>query len=1219
MYGDNGDDLIVGGNDQDLMEGGSGDDIIRPGRPSAAVGGGPDEVIGGDGLTDTGFDLMDFSDYAVGPTGVIADMATQLNPLIAIDPTTPFPAWFQMEGVIGTQNSDTITGESAVAGGRDGGNWLIGASGSDTLRGNGGNDVLIGGSVRLDSLIGTYANPYTSNIDGASHRTSGPLGTNGLLDAAGTGTFGKHFTEFLKTDLFKNHVLGDGSADTSATDTAVFVGDRSDYDISIINFVDAHGAPITAYKIVGARGVGVADGTDLIVGIESAKFADITLAASRLLNTGPLDIKWNGITPSDTALPIANTVIANLDTVDTNAEAGPWIYSLRPGSSAGFTVSAAGVVTATAALAANATYTLNLRSLNTGGVYYNETITIQTGTTAINSINGTGLDNVIYALGNNDILNGGAGNDTLFGQAGNDTLIGGTGMDNLVGGGGNDTYDVDDTGDVITEGILQGTDTILTSLNSYSLVALPNIENLTYTGAGDFTGTGNGAVNRIQGSGGNDRIDGGLGNDTMIGGLGNDTFVVSAQTDIITELAGQGTDTVESSGTFTIAALANLENITLTGGAAANATGNASDNVLLGNSGNNILNGGLGADTMSGNAGDDTYVVDNAGDIVTENALEGTDTVQTSLQSYTLSDNVENLTIISGSSGNRIFTGNGSNNIITTGSGNDTIDGGAGIDTMIGGSGNDIYTVDEALDIVTEASGAGADTIRTTLHAYSLAALANVENLTFIGGGSGAFTGTGNGAANTITGGDGDDRIDGGLGTDTMIGGIGDDTYIASTQTDLITELSSEGIDTVEANVTFSIAAAGYANVENITLTGSTAINATGNAADNVLRGNSGNNILNGGLGADTVIGGLGNDTYVVDNSGDIVTENALEGTDTVQTSLLNYTLADNVENLTIVAGSVGDRNFTGNVSNNSITGGSGNDTINGGAGNDTMIGGSGNDTYYVDVSNADADLVNNDIVTESSAGGVMDEIKSTANSYTLGINVENLTFIGSGNFVGTGNSIANTIIGGNGNDMLNGGSGGNDILNGGLGADAMTGGSGNDTYYVDNAGDSVIETSSSLTEIDTVMTSLNSYMAGTNVENIIFTGAGGFFGNGNGLANAITGGIGNDALSGGAGADRLVGNAGNDILSGGTQNDVFVFSQTGFGNDTVADFDFDPTGGQDILDLTGLNVTFADMTISASASDTFITFIGSGDSILLTGVSSANVDSSDFIFGGPV
>ena len=79
------------------------------------------------------------------------------------------------------------------------------------------------------------------------------------------------------------------------------------------------------------------------------------------------------------------------------------------------------------------------------------------------------------------------------------------------------------------------------------------------------------------------------------------------------------------------------------------------------------------------------------------------------------------------------------------------------------------------------------------------------------------------------------------------------------------------------------------------------------------------------------------------------------------------------------------------------------------------------------------------------------------------------------------------------------------------------------------------------------------------------------------------------------------------------------MFSQTGFGNDTVADFDFDPTGGQDILDLTGLNVTFADMTISASASDTFITFIGSDDSILLTGVSSANVDSSDFIFGGPV
>ncbi|MEN9410838.1 MAG: hypothetical protein RL216_2812, partial [Pseudomonadota bacterium] len=109
LYGDNGDDVLVGGDDQDFLQGGLGDDIIRPGNPSQALAGfGPDEVIGGDALTDTGFDLIDFSDYLVGSPAIVADMNTQNNPTIAIDKTTPFPAWFQMEGVIGSQSGDRV-------------------------------------------------------------------------------------------------------------------------------------------------------------------------------------------------------------------------------------------------------------------------------------------------------------------------------------------------------------------------------------------------------------------------------------------------------------------------------------------------------------------------------------------------------------------------------------------------------------------------------------------------------------------------------------------------------------------------------------------------------------------------------------------------------------------------------------------------------------------------------------------------------------------------------------------------------------------------------------------------------------------------------------------------------------------------------------------------------------------------------------------------------
>lgn len=142
--------------------------------------------------------------------------------------------------------------------------------------------------------------------------------------------------------------------------------------------------------------------------------------------------------------------------------------------------------------------------------------------------------------------------------------------------------------------------------------------------------------------GGNDTLDGGAGNDTMAGGMGDDTYLVDNAGDVVSEAAGAGMDLVQSSVTHTLAA--NVENLTLTGAAAINATGNALALMLTGNSGNNALSGAAGNDTMIGGAGNDTYVVDAAGDVVVENADEGTDLVQSSV-TYTLSGNVENLTL----------------------------------------------------------------------------------------------------------------------------------------------------------------------------------------------------------------------------------------------------------------------------------------------------------------------------------------------------------------------------------------------------------------------------------------------------------------------------------------------------------------------------------------------------------------------------------------------
>ena len=187
----------------------------------------------------------------------------------------------------------------------------------------------------------------------------------------------------------------------------------------------------------------------------------------------------------------------------------------------------------------------------------------------------------------------------------------------------------------------------------------------------------------------------------------------------MTELANQGTDTVNSAITYSLGS--NVENLTLTGSANINGTGNSLANVLTGNSGNNVLDGGLGADTMSGGGGNDTYIMDNAGDTVVENANEGIDTIVTAA-SYILGANVENLTLTGtvnrngyGNTADNIIIGNSGNNGLKGYDGNDTLDGGLGADTMAGGTGNDTYLIDNAGDIVTESSNQGTDSVQSSI------------------------------------------------------------------------------------------------------------------------------------------------------------------------------------------------------------------------------------------------------------------------------------------------------------------------------------------------------------------------------------------------------------------------------------------------------------------------------------------------------------------------
>jgi trimeric autotransporter adhesin len=618
-----------------------------------------------------------------------------------------------------------------------------------------------------------------------------------------------------------------------------------------------------------------------------------------------------------------------------------------------------------------------------------------------------GNDTLVGADGD-DIIRGLAGDDVLQGLAGNDLLDGGAGIDSMAGGLGNDIYVVDVAGDVVTEVLNQGTDTVQSSI-TYTMGA--NVENLVLTGTGVFNGTGNSLNNSLTGNNANNLLNGGAGADTMIGGQGNDIYVVDNVGDVVTELENQGIDTVQTGRTHTLGA--NLENLTLTGSAVIDGTGNSLDNTLRGNSAANVLTGG---------AGNDMYVV-GTGDTVVEQLNEGVDTVQTAV-TWTLGAHLEQLTLTgagtingTGNSLNNVLIGNSAANTLDADGGDDILNGGAGADILIGGTDNDTYVVDNVGDVVTENFNEGTDLVQSSV-SYTLSA--NVEHLTLTG--AGAINATGNTLNNRLTGNSGANMIDGGVGADTLIGGAGNDTYVVDDVGDVVTEAAAQGTDTVQSAITYVLGM----DVENLTLTGSTAITGTGNSLNNMLTGNStvntltgldGNDTLDGGAGADSLAGGVGNDTYVVDAEDDVVMESFNEGTDLVQSSV-SYALAANVENLTLTGTTA--INGVGNALNNRLTGNS--------AAN-VLTGGEGNDTYLVS---------EGDTVIELANGGT-DTVQSDAN-WMLGANLENLTLTGATAIDATGNALNNRLTG---NDA------GNQLV-GGAGNDTMRGGLGNDTYLID-------------------------------------------------------------------------------------------------------------------------------------------------------------------------
>ncbi len=451
-----------------------------------------------------------------------------------------------------------------------------------------------------------------------------------------------------------------------------------------------------------------------------------------------------------------------------------------------------------------------------------------------------------------DVLDGGGGSDVLKGGGGDDSLTGGTGADTLEGGSGIDTavytglranYAVLDLGDGafrITDlraGAPDGIDTLrgfeFIKFSDQTVAAAVLLGGVVITGTAEVdtisaTKTVAGQPlptthnDLIYGLDSNDVLDGAGGADAMIGGLGDDSYTADHVGDEAIELAGQGIDSVKASVSYTLGD--NLENLTLTGAAAIDGTGNGLANKITGNNAANVLTGLGGDDQIKGMGGADT--------------LWGE-------------------------------------------SGADKLDGGTGADTMYGGADNDSYTVDDSGDQVIEAADEGIDSVSASA-TFTLGA--NVENLTLTGAAAIDGTGndldnklTGNAAANVLTGnggadqlkgmdgadvlwgGAGADKLDGGLGADEMRGGADKDGYTVDDAGDTVIENAAEGNDTVSASVSFILGA----NVENLTLTGAAAIDGTGNELANTLKGNAGDNVLTGGAGKDSLTGGAGADTFV--------------------------------------------------------------------------------------------------------------------------------------------------------------------------------------------------------------------------------------------------------------------------------------------------------------------------------------------------------------------
>ncbi|GKS69222.1 hypothetical protein W03_12260 [Nitrosomonas sp. PY1] len=489
----------------------------------------------------------------------------------------------------------------------------------------------------------------------------------------------------------------------------------------------------------------------------------------------------------------------------------------------------------------------------------------------------------INGLANNDFINGGIGNDALYGNAGNDSLYGGSGRDSLMGGDGNDTLLGDDDSDALYGG--NGNDTLNGGLGANDLLSGDAGDDTYLFAAGD----GNTTINNYDAAASR--------SDVLRFGAGiSPANVLATRSGSDLKLTLQSTGEVitvqyyfYSGGTqYTLNAVefadgtswnvATLTAMVLQGTSGADTlTGFATDDTISGLGGNDMIFGAAGNDTLSGDAGNDNLYGEEGNDIL--NGGDGQDNVYGGNGNDTLNGGLGANDLLSGDAGDDTYlfaAGDGNttiNNYDAAASRSDVLRFGAGIspaNVLATRSGSDLkLTLQSTGEVITVQYYFYSGGTQYTLNAVEFAdgTSWNVATLTamVLQGTSGADTLTGFatndiinglGGNDTLYGGDGDDSLNGGTGTDWLYGELGNDIYIVDNVGDTITESVNAGTDIISSSVTYTIPA----NVENLTLTGTLAINGTGNSLNNTIIGNSAVNQLSGGVGDDTLDGKLGND-----------------------------------------------------------------------------------------------------------------------------------------------------------------------------------------------------------------------------------------------------------------------------------------------------------------------------------------------------------------------